>query len=199
MSSKGNTIWIISVSASILIVVLVLVLRDKNKKIKASKNENKDLKIDRVQLLKDLAENSILPSESKKVLIKIGKEMENSDKKVSEEIKKVLTLINNKMMPEALFKLVKILDNILENSYSETDEYKEWQTKNKEKTNLIYSILNFIKHKKIINHEEFHTVALVKELRNKEAHELNVELSKPEMQFAFNRVISLILKLSKTS
>lgn len=219
---NNNNGWIIGLGIAVGFVILWLAYdRDKAYKLleKSKKKEN-DLEKENQFLLRannELVEvvneyeenlsslkemirnNDHLESEVKKKLVNLIDTYKGIDSKVSNELIAAMALIEAKQPTKAAFSLAKIVENLLEEKYSQNGEFKEF-VKNKnsgKKRNPVFNdYLEYAKNQNLIESEEFHFAKGLKEIRNQEGHELDVKKHENWLATAFFTGIGLIFKLA---
>ncbi len=111
-----------------------------------------------------------------------------------------MALIEAKQPTKAAFSLAKIVENLLEEKYSQNGDFKNFvQSKNKgKKRNPVFNdYLEYAKNQKLIGTDEFHFAKGLKEIRNQEGHELDVKKQDSWLATAFFTGIGLIMKLGE--
>ena len=190
--------WILGITAGLVIYLLNEKRRDTNKIIELnnSNNElsnrsNKLLGIAQQQnnrlnqlnleLKKTIQSKENLPEEIKVNLNKLISDFEKLDKNISEELISISSLIEIDEKPKALFSLAKIIENLLKKIY-------------KEKLNF-NKLIDKAKEQKLITAEECHFVHGIREIRNKEGHEINVKVENYLTASSFMIGIGIISKI----
>jgi hypothetical protein len=220
---NNNNGWIIGLGIAVGFVILWLAYdRDKAYKLlEKSKKKEGDLEKENKVLLsantelievvhdyednlsslkKMIRDNDQLESEVKKKLVTLIDTYKGIDKKVSNELTAAMALIEAKQPTKAAFSLAKIVENLLEEKYSQNGEFKEFvKSKNKgKKRNPVFNdYLEYAKNQHHIGTDEFHFAKGLKEIRNQEGHELDVKKQDSWLATAFFTGIGLIMKLGE--
>jgi hypothetical protein len=144
--------------------------------------------------------NDQLEGEVKKKLTSLIDTYKGIDSKVSNELTAAMALIEAKQPTKAAFSLAKIVENLLEEKYSQNGEFKEFikNKNNGKKRNPVFNdYLEYAKDQKLIEQDEFHFAKGLKEIRNQEGHELDVKKHENWIATAFFTGIGLIMKLGE--
>lgn len=144
--------------------------------------------------------NDQIEGEVKKKLTSLIDTYKSIDSKVSNELTAAMALIEAKQPTKAAFSLAKIVENLLEEKYSQNGEFKEFIKKknNGKKRNPVFNdYLEYAKDQKLIEQDEFHFAKGLKEIRNQEGHELDVKKHENWIATAFFTGIGLIMKLGE--
>jgi len=222
---NNNNNWLIAIGASIVGIVILWLAYDRKKTqqlLDFSNKENDELKKDNqilytantelVEVVKEYEENlstlkgiiennDQLEGEVKKKLTNLIDTYKGIDSKVSNELTAAMALIEAKQPTKAAFSLAKIVENLLEEKYSQNGEFKEFikNKNNGKKRNPVFNdYLEYAKDQKLIEQDEFHFTKGLKEIRNQEGHELDVKKHENWIATAFFTGIGLIMKLGET-
>jgi len=174
---------ILAIAAGFLIIWLLIDNNKKKKKIQELHNEideNQSLTIEIKKKLKELIENNT-----------------EIDPDIAKELGQIVGLLEIKQDTTAVFKLAKIIENLLEELFAKDHELKMLANNNGRKTPVFADYLEHAKNKKILSAEDFHLLSILKIIRNEEAHDLNVNKEKSRMMAVFISGLSLILWLCR--
>lgn len=122
-----------------------------------------------------LKHNPDLSEEIKSQLEKLINKFSGVDKKVSNELAQALQLFQIGQVENAIEDLVKIIEHMLSLHYKEDAGFKNWLKEQKKRFDL-QNLLTFCKHENKISDVEFQFFIAIKAIRNKEAHELDVNI-----------------------
>jgi len=179
---------------SSLAVILLIYLWLNNKKLEEQKAKIEELEKDKLLLLKEHLNNSenSLSAELKTQIEKLIEEYQGVSDDIVSELASVLQLININEETKAIKSLAKIIENILKERFEDDTEFKE-----KKKRCSLANLLSYAKEINIITKHEFSFGWLLKDIRNEESHELNVNSKKPAnwKTIAFFAGIEIIFKL----
>jgi len=221
--NDNNNGWIIGVGVAVGFLILWLAY-DRNKAYKLLEKSNKkeeDLESEKellisanselIEVVSEYEQNMIslreminnndqLEGEVKKKLVTLIDTYKGIDSKVSNELTAAMALIEAKQPTKAAFSLAKIVENLLQEKYSQNGDFKEYVKKknNGKKRNAVFNdYLDYAKQEKLIESDEFHFAKGLKEIRNQEGHELDVKKQDNWLATAFFTGIGLIMKLGE--
>lgn len=192
--------WIVLVVIAGIVIYLITEHKKKNREIDELKKKNKKL-YDSLnvqnEFLKmqqeinlDIIEKNELTDEIKEQLKKLVDEYKGINEDITTELLRVSAFIDIKAELKAIETLVKIIENLLKELYSENEEFST-----KYKRPRLVDYIEFAKSENKISKDEFHFINGLREIRNEEAHELNVQKEKNWIISAFLTSISVIVKL----
>ena len=219
---KKNKNWIIGVVSIAGFVILILLyqkdkayklLEKKKKKVNELEKDNQILFAANSELIEVVNEyeenmsslkniiknNAQIEVEVKRKITDLIDTYKTIDSKVSNELKAAMVLIEAKQPTKAAFSLAKIVENLLEEKYSNTNDFKDYlvsKNNGKKRTPVFNDYLDYAKDKKLIEPEEYHFAKGLKEIRNQEGHEMDVKKHENWIATAFFTGIGLIFKLS---
>lgn len=190
--------WILGLTAGLVIYLLNEKRKDTNKIIELNNSnsqlanksnrllgiaeqQNNRLNQLNLELKKTIESKENLPDEIKTNLGKLISDFDKLDKNISAELISISSLIEIDEKPKALFTLAKIIENLLKKIY-------------KEKLNF-NKLIDKAKEQKLITAEECHFVHGIREIRNKEGHEMNVKVESYLTASSFMIGIGIISKI----
>jgi hypothetical protein len=190
--------WILGLTAGLVIYLLNEKRKDTNKIIDLNNSnnqlanksnrlvgiaeqQNNTLNQLNLELKKTIESKENLPDEIKTNLGKLISDFDKLDKNISAELISISSLIEIDEKPKALFTLAKIIENLLKKIY-------------KEKLNF-NKLIDKAKEQKLITAEECHFVHGIREIRNKEGHEMNVKVESYLTASSFMIGIGIISKI----
>jgi len=193
--------WILGLTAGLVIYLLNEKRKDTNKIIELNNSnnqlanksnrllgiaeqQNNRLNQLNLELKKTIESKENLPDEIKTNLGKLISDFDKLDKNISAELISISSLIEIDEKPKALFSLAKIIENLLKKIY-------------KEKLNF-NKLIDKAKEQKLITAEECHFVHGIREIRNKEGHEINVKVESYLTASSFIIGIGIISKIKTT-
>lgn len=181
---------------TIAIIVAVFVAVYLNMK-KRQSEVIKELENDDFQLIIDsIHDNNKLSSNIKNTLEELVVEFDTIDRNISGELVKALQLLQIEQTESAIKNLVKIIEHMLKKHYENNDDFKTWLKKEKKKKDL-HNLLTFCKIEEKISDIEYRFFIAVKAIRNKETHEINIQLDKYINASGLLTAIGGIIKISK--
>jgi hypothetical protein len=167
-------------------VIIILMIAD---------NESKKRKI--AELKEALQANDFLANELKGKLEELVKTHPDIDPKIANELTHISALIGINLESKALLSLAKVIENLLKEFYKDSDNFKIYLETIKKKRPSFHDYLEFAKNDGIIAQEEYHLLAVLKIIRNQEAHELDVKKEKGKIVACFVSGVSVTIGLCK--
>jgi hypothetical protein len=169
---------IIMIALSVLLVAVVIALLRAFDTIKAQQSKMEELEQDKMKLLVDsIKNNNQLSNEVKEQLNQLVLEYKDIDERISNELSKAIELLNNGYTEKAVKDLVKVIEHMLTNRYEKDSVFVAW-LKNKKQQFSLAKLLEFCKDENKINTIEYQFLIALKEVRNKEAHTIDLKLDK---------------------
>lgn len=147
------------------------------------------------ELQSRIDDNEDLHKEIKTKLTELIQNNKEVDPKVANELAQIVALLEMKQDNSAIFKLTKIIENLLKDLFKGNEELKELAKVNGRKQPVFADHLEYAKKSKVISTEDFHLLSLMKSIRNEEAHELAVSKHKSKIFASFIAGIGLVLNL----
>lgn len=195
-NNNSNKIFLIIGAVAAIVMVWLFLDNEDKKQIIADlerKNDEKD-DINR-KLQEKIEESEEIPAEVKNQLEGLIEKYNNIDNNVSQELMTASSLIEIKEYSKAIGVLTKIIENLLKEKYSNDLKFKE---KMKKKSfPVLKDYLDYAKEDCFLSAEEFHFANGLREIRNEDAHQLNIKKSKLLTSSAFLSAVDLIIKMSK--
>jgi hypothetical protein len=150
-----------------------------------------------ISLKKEIEDNDSL---TKEIKIKLTELIQNNleiDPKVAGELGQMVALLEIKQDTTAVFKLAKIIENLLKELFNSEADLKELSAKCGRKTPVFANYLEYAKDKKILSAEDYHLLSILKIIRNEEAHELDIKKEKSRIIAVFISGINLVLGICR--
>jgi len=183
--------WILALTAGLVIYLLnekskdtntILNLNTQNNKLlDFTKNQNLRLQQLNTELRNTVERKENLPLEIKNDLNKLISDFDKLDKNVAEELISISSLIEINEKPKALFSLAKVIENQLKKIFNEKLNFNK--------------LIDKAKEQNIITSEECHFVHGIREIRNREGHEINVKVENYLTASSFLIGIGIISKI----
>lgn len=187
--------WILLLTAGLVIYLIAEKEKDaqdianlRTQNMKLSKiNTIKDQHIKKInqELVETIDKKDSLPTEVKESLKKLIEDYEFLDENIRDELKQISNLISIDEKPKAIFSLSKIIENLLKLILESNKSF--------------HVLIEMAKNENVFSKEEYHFANGIRELRNKEGHELNVQidnyLSVTSLMFGFGLVSKLQIHL----
>lgn len=190
--------WILGLTAGLVIYLLnekrkdttkIIELNNSNNQLTNKSNrllgiaqqQNNRLNQLNLELKKTIESKENLPEEIKTNLNKLISDFDKLDKNISAELISISSLIEIDEKPKALFSLAKIIENLLKKVYTEKLNFNK--------------LIDKAKEQKLITAEECHFVHGIREIRNKEGHEINVKVENYLTASSFMIGIGIISKI----
>ncbi|PQJ80039.1 DUF4145 domain-containing protein [Polaribacter porphyrae] len=149
--------------------------------LNVTKQQNNKLNTLNSELKRTVESKEDLPKDIKDDLNKLISDFDKFDNDIAEELISISSLIEIDEKPKALFSLAKIIENLLKKIY-------------KGKLNF-YKLIEKAKDEKIISTEDYHFIHGIREIRNKEGHEINVKVDGYLTASSFMIGIGIISKI----
>lgn len=162
----------------------------KDKIIRRLTNENDELKSAYLDLLQEhllLSENT--PQEVIKDIERLKAQAVELSKDVHIELSSVIDNVRNKKGVKAVRELGKIIENLLKEKATKDQSFKKKPT--------LSNLLEHAKNCLWIKPNELAYAELVREIRNKESHELNVQIEPHKIGLAIYAGLDIIYTLRK--
>jgi len=181
---------VLAVVLGFIIWVLFKSNQEKDVVISSLKKVNNDIKseLTKINIILDQADG--LTKEAKVRIQKLIDRDHRMEEGVKSELMQAFILIQSKMVSKALFAMGKIIENSLKTIFGTDAKFKE-----KYKGNRFVDLIQFAKDSGVLDRDEFHFTNGIRELRNSEAHQLDV---KKDSSWEVNSVIlatTIIMKL----
>jgi len=173
----------ILIAAGLIILFLAIDHNHKNSRIAA--------------LLREIDRQQALGKKVRGMLHDLVEQNKAVDPALANELTQIITLLNIKQDATALMKLAKVIENLLVELYSKDAELKEKVKAANRKKVVFADYLEHAKAKGIINKEDYHLIAILKEIRNEEAHTLGVVKEVTRAAAALVAGIGVVMSLCK--
>ncbi len=158
-------------------------------------NSKKDEKI--AELQKEIDENENINEEIKKRLTELIQNNHEIAPQIANELGQIAALLEIKQDTTAVFKLAKIIENLLKQLYKGNLKLKEVAKKNGRKIPVFNDYLEHAKDENVITTEDWHLLSVMKIIRNEEAHEIDVKKERTRILASFISGMGIILGLCK--
>lgn len=202
MKSK-NLFTGLGIIASIIIIWLFIDRKKKKKKIAHLEKASKDLikSHDEVSLeldsLKRIVEaNDEIDDALKAQIFSLVETQHEMDEKISNELRSAMIMLEVNEPNKTVFSLVKIIENLLRRIYADNSEFADFLRNNGRRRPVLADYLEFAKKDGLIKNDEYNIARGLKDIRNKEGHQLGVNYEKNWIFSAILMSICLISKLS---
>lgn len=173
----------IAVISGILIAFFYLKSKENQRKIK--------------ELEKEVEENENLTKEIKLKLKDLIENNRDLDPHISEELGQIATLIESKHDTKAVLALAKIIENLLKELYKNDSGVRQLAASKNRKKPVFDDYLEYARIQGVISKEDYHLLAVMKLIRNEEAHELSVKKEKSKVLSSFLVGFTTVLVLWK--
>lgn len=173
--NKKTSVALTAIAITAIIVAIILYTQGQQER-KLAREKIDEHENDKYKLILDSINNYGVSAEVKSQLIKLFERFRVIDEALANEIGQALQLISIGQQENAIEDLAKIIDNLLKKLYCNKTDFKSWLKSNKRKADF-HSHLDYCHHEdKIITKIEYKFIQAVKEIRNTEAHELDLKL-----------------------
>lgn len=174
---------VLLLAAGLIILFLAIDAHDKKNRIAA--------------LQREIGRQQALGMKVRKMLHDLVEENKTVNPALSNELTQILTLLSIKYDATALMKLAKIIENLLTDLYGKDPELKDKVKADNRRKVVFADYLEHAKAKGVINKEDYHLIALLKDIRNDEAHSLGVVKEVTRAAAALVAGISVVISLCK--
>jgi hypothetical protein len=117
------------------------------------------------------------------------------DEDVKSELSQVAGLLGLQQEMPAILKLTKIIENLLKQLLKSDVEFSKWLSTKNKKSATFHDYLEFANQNAIITKEDFHLISSLKQMRNEEAHEMNVIKDRGKLIGSFIAGVSITIGL----
>lgn len=190
--NRNNWAFTIIALAGFLLWWLFKQNRKKDQVIHELRNEKDDMS-NELNEINDIIDQSLdLTAEVKVKIRKLINEKQVIEESVRSELLQAFILIQVQLSSKALLCLAKIIENSLKVIFANDTTYTQ-----KYKANRFVDLLNHAKDTGVLDRDEFHYANGIRELRNQEAHTLNVERDDSWNVSSLLVATSIIIKLEE--
>lgn len=159
--------------------------------------ENSDRKRQNASLQREIDRQRALGEQVRRMLHDLVEQNKSVDPALANELTQIISLLNIRQDITALMKLAKIIENLLVELYCKDAELKEKVKADNRRKIVFADYLEHAKVKGIISKEDYHLVAMLKEIRNEEAHQLGVVKEVTRAAAALVAGIGVIMSLCR--
>ncbi|MCB9097814.1 MAG: hypothetical protein H6630_09415 [Arcobacter sp.] len=151
------------------------------------------------KLKENIQNNKVLSIELKSTIINIIENNKDISVEIINELFSISMLVENGKFSKALLFVAKIFENQLKAVFSNNTNFIKYTKTSKKSSNIVFNdYIEFCKKDNILTSDEYYNAKALKELRNKEAHELSSISMNEEKGCSMIFIgLELILKLSK--
>jgi hypothetical protein len=171
------------IAGGLLILFLAIDNHDKKKQIAA--------------LLREIAKQQALGLKVRAMLSELVDENKTVNPDLANEVTQIIALLNIKQDATALMKLAKVIENLLIELYGKDKEFKQKMRDAGRKKAVFADYLEHAKEKGVVAKDDYLLVTLLKDIRNEEAHKLNVIKEATRAAAAMIAGIGVIFSLCK--
>lgn len=184
--NKGNASAVLVpllVVAGVVILFLAIDNHEKRKRLAA--------------LQREIERNQRLSREVRRMLQELIAQNQDVNPALANEITQIIALLNINQDTTALLKLAKVVENLLKELYTDDPELKEKLKAQKRRKAQFADLLDHARDRQVITAEDYHLLAVLKGIRNDEAHELGVKKEFTRMAAAFVAGVGTVMSLCK--
>ncbi|MEJ5996535.1 hypothetical protein WG904_19055 [Pedobacter sp. Du54] len=156
--------------------------------------ESKKKEIEELTLKVD--ENENLNESIKQQLQELIHQNNDLGQDIKNELAQIIGLINIQQQEGAVMKLTKIIENLLKKLYKDDEKFRTWYKNQPGKNAVFADYIEFAKLDNQISKEDYHIVKLMKDIRNQEAHELDIKKHPSKILVSFFSGVSIIITLT---
>lgn len=158
---------LLSIVAILVIAYLYFTNQEQKEKIKELESEREDLK----KLLKAIKENDQFDSNLKWELETLAKKYKNIDNAIATEITEAIQLFQIGQQENGIKSMVKIMEHLLNRKLGNDVGFINWLKQHKRKKTL-HEMLEYSETVNLIEKDERSFFVAVKQVRNRESHEV---------------------------
>ena len=126
-------------------------------------------------LRKQVRDSKDLNKQLRDMLLELIEKVRSGDQNIAQELASIVALININEETSAMMKLTKVVESLLKELYAKDDRTLAIAQANGRKRPSLADLLERAKEAQLLDQEDFHLIAVLKGIRNKEAHEVNIE------------------------
>ncbi len=116
---------------------------------------------------------------------------------MANELAQILSLLNINQDTTALMKLAKVIENLLKELYSKGEELLGKVRAANRKRLVFADYLEHAQDKGVVSSEDYHLLAVLKGIRNEEAHENGVKMERSRLVAALVAGIAIVMSLCR--
>lgn len=192
MNNKNQVITVLGIAA--IIIALYLYMEDKNNKERITELEDEFFKLKFDSLKSKVAISVEVETQISELIIRFSQ----TDQNIARELAKVMSMLEMEQKSKAIESLAKIMEHLLKKLYLNKQEWKAWMKKNNHNVAKphLHDLLTYCyENDKRISKVEFQFYSAVKEVRNREAHDVNYMLERNLNDAGLLAAISGILSI----
>jgi hypothetical protein len=126
-------------------------------------------------LRKQVRDSKDLNKQLRDMLLELIEKVKSGDQNIAQELASIVALININEETSAMVKLTKILEKLLKEVYKGDEKVLEVAIKHNRKRPVFADYLERAREAGLLEQEEYHLISVLKSIRNKESHEVNIE------------------------
>ena len=158
---------LLAIIAVLVIAYLIFTNQKQEEKIKELENEREDLK----KMLLAIKDNNNFDSNLKKELEALARKYKKIDTAIATEITEAIQLFQIGQQENGIKSMVKIMEHLLNRKLGNDIGFLNWLKQNKRKKTL-HEMLEYSESVRLIEKDERSFFLAIKQVRNKEAHEI---------------------------
>lgn len=159
----------------------------------AMDNKRKEEQIEK--LLREIKGQKQLSENVRKMLMDLIKQNQTVDPKLADELTQIISLLYINQSTTALMKLAKVIENLLKELYQKDEEFNTKLKGAKKRKPVFADYLEHAREKGVVSAEDYHLLAVLKGIRNEEAHENGVRKEVTRMAAAFVAGVGTVISL----
>ena len=130
---------------------------------------------EKAALRKQVRDSKDLNKQLRDMLLELIDKVKRGDQNIAQELASIVALIKVNEETSAMVKLTKVVEKLLKEIYANDERVTEIAKANGRKRPTLADLLEQAKEDGLLDQEEYHLVSVLKSIRNKEAHEVNIE------------------------
>lgn len=159
--------------------------------------DNHEKKKRLASLQREIEANKELGRQIQRMLLDLIEQNKTVNPALANEITQIIALLNINQDTSALLKLAKVVENLLKELYQDDPALKEKLKAQKRRKPQFADLLDHAKEQYVINAEDYHLLAVLKSIRNEEAHDMDVKKEVTRMAAAFVAGVATVMSLCK--
>ncbi|HMQ77543.1 MAG TPA: hypothetical protein PKE21_15485 [Flavobacteriales bacterium] len=130
---------------------------------------------EKAALRKQVRDTKDLNKELRDMLLELIEKVKRGDQNIAQELASIVSLINVNEETSAMVKLTKVVEKLLKEIYGKDERVAEIAKTHGRKRPTLADLLERAKESRLLDQEDYHLLSVLKSIRNKEAHEVNIE------------------------
>ncbi len=190
--NKKQAITILAIAA--FLIAVYFYMEDQENKKKIGELEDKNFKL----LYQSIKADDSITVEIKQQLSALAIKFSKTDQDIAQEIAKAMNLLQIHQKEKSIESLTKIMEHLLKKLYTNNLAWQEWMKENDKNLSKphIHDLLDYCYNAdKLLIYAEYQFYMAIKEVRNREAHDVNYTLEKNLSDAGLLAAVSGIIRI----